>query len=154
MPTLLTELGIGEALVTALNEKGRPTPLVHTLLRAPESRMDVLTEEEIREIVSRSGLVRKYNKTVDRESAYEILQEKIEEARRAEHQQALREQQEKARRAVPRSRRSRSRDKSMLEKVLSSTTTRQIGRTIARELTRGLLGVLGISTSRRRRRRR
>ncbi len=154
VPTLLTELGIGEALVTALNEKGRPTPLVHTLLRAPESRMDVLTEEEIREIVSRSGLVRKYNKTVDRESAYEMLQEKIEEARRAEHQQALREQQEKARRAVPRSRRSRSRDKSMLEKVLSSTTTRQIGRTIARELTRGLLGVLGISTSRRRRRRR
>ncbi len=154
VPTLLTELGIGEALVTALNEKGRPTPLVHTLLRAPESRMDVLTEEEIREIVSRSWLVRKYNKTVDRESAYEILQQKIEEARRAEHQQALREQQEKARRAVPRSRRSHKRDKSMLEKVLSSPTTRQIGRTIARELTRGLLGVLGISTSRRRRRRR
>ncbi|MEM1218458.1 MAG: helicase HerA-like domain-containing protein, partial [Bacteroidota bacterium] len=43
---LLTELGIGEALVTALNDKGIPTPLVHTLLRAPQSRMDVLSNQE------------------------------------------------------------------------------------------------------------
>lgn len=149
VPTLLTELGIGEALVTALDEKGRPTPLVHTLLRAPESRMDVLTEAEIRKIVSHSHLVQKYNQTIDRQSAYEILQEKIEEARRAEHRRKLEAQREKAQRAVPR-RRVRSNDKSMLERVLNSTTTRQIGRTIARELTRGLLGVLGISTRRRR----
>ncbi|RMF03168.1 MAG: DUF853 family protein, partial [Bacteroidetes bacterium] len=58
---LLTELGIGEALVTALNEKGIPTELAHTMLRAPESRMDVLTPKEIEAIVQASPLVKKYN---------------------------------------------------------------------------------------------
>ncbi len=151
VPQLLTELGIGEALVTALNEKGIPTPLVHTMLRAPESRMDVLTAAEIDEVVSRSELISKYNRRIDRESAQEILTEKIELAREEEHRRMLEEQREKGRRV---SRRSRRREKSTLEKVINSTTTRQIGRTLARELARGLLGALGISSSRRRRRRR
>ena len=66
---LLTGLGIGEALVTVLNEKGIPTPLVHTLLCAPRSRMDVLTPSEQDEIVRRSPLAGAYNESVDRESA-------------------------------------------------------------------------------------
>ena len=77
---LLTSLGIGEALITALSEKGTPTPLVATLLRAPESRMDILTESEIHEINSTSKLVKKYSAVIDRESAYEILTKKIKEA--------------------------------------------------------------------------
>ena len=44
---MLTSLGIGEAAITALNEKGIPTPLAATLLRAPQSRMDILSESEI-----------------------------------------------------------------------------------------------------------
>ena len=143
---LLTELGIGEALVTALNEKGIPTPLVHTLLRAPQSRMDVLTDQEIDDIVRRSRLVKKYNEEIDRESAYEILQEKIEAAQEEENQKVLEEQQQKARKVSSR------REKSTIQKVFDSPTTRQIGRTIARELTRGLLGALGIKTTTRRRR--
>ena len=75
---LLTSLGIGEALVTALNEKGIPTPLAATMMRAPESRMDILTESEIAEINSNSKLVKKYAEEVNRESAYEILSKKIE----------------------------------------------------------------------------
>ncbi|WP_413999407.1 helicase HerA-like domain-containing protein [Flavobacterium sp. W1B] len=74
---VLTSLGIGEALVTALNEKGIPTPLVATMMRAPMSRMDVLTESEIQEINSKSKLVKKYSEIIDRESAYEMLNEKI-----------------------------------------------------------------------------
>lgn len=74
---ILTSLGIGEALVTALNEKGIPTPLAATMLRAPMSRMDVLTESEIQEINSKSKLVRKYSEVIDRESAYEMLNKKI-----------------------------------------------------------------------------
>jgi len=77
---LLTSLGIGEALVTALNEKGIPTPLAATMLRAPQSRMDVLTETEIDAINAKSKLVRKYNESIDRESAYEMLNKKIEAA--------------------------------------------------------------------------
>lgn len=74
---ILTSLGIGEALVTALNEKGIPTPLAATMLRAPMSRMDVLTESEIQEINNNSKLVKKYSELIDRESAYEMLNKKI-----------------------------------------------------------------------------
>jgi hypothetical protein len=137
---ILTELGIGEALVTALNEKGIPTPLVHTMLRAPESRMDVLTEAEINGIIKDSPLVKKYNQTVDRDSAHDILAEKIEAAHAEDRQEELKAQREKARNTTTSS---RSREKSTLEKVMSNTTTRQIGRTLARELARGLLGILG-----------
>jgi DNA helicase HerA-like ATPase len=135
---VLTELGIGEALVTALNEKGIPTPLAQTMLRAPQSRMDVLTNDEINTLLLDSNIILKYTESIDRESAYEILGEKIEEAQEAERQEELKKQQEKA------SRTSSREDKSTFEQVFESTTTRQIGRTVARELTRGLLGVLGI----------
>ena len=74
---LLTSLGIGEALVTALNEKGIPTPLAATMMRAPESRMDILSQDEIDEINANSQLVAKYAEIIDRESAYEILTKKI-----------------------------------------------------------------------------
>ena len=84
---LLTNLGIGEALVTALNEKGVPTPLVATMMRAPMSRMDVLTSDEIEAINSKSKLVKKYSEEIDRESAYEILNKKIEEATQAAAEQ-------------------------------------------------------------------
>lgn len=145
--TLLTELGIGEALITSLNEKGIPTPLAHTMLRAPQSRMDILTNDEINTLLIDSKLILKYNETVDRESAYEILGEKIEDAREKEKQAELKKQQEKANRSRSRGRK----EKSTLEKVVNSTTTRQIGRTIARELTRGILGVLGIGGKSKRR---
>ncbi len=77
--TLLTNLGIGEALVTALNDKGIPTPLVHTYMRAPMSRMDILTPQEIDQIVTSSQMVSKYSQIIDTESAYEILTKKIAE---------------------------------------------------------------------------
>ncbi|MCX8212524.1 MAG: DUF853 family protein [Lewinella sp.] len=137
----LTELGTGEAFVTVLDRKGRPTPLVRTMLRAPESRMDILTTSEIKDIVNHSPLVRKYNKEIDRDSAYEMLGKKMEAAAKAEHKAEMGKQQEKARGTSTRRRRA---EKSTLEKIMSNTTTRQIGRTIARELARGLLGVLGI----------
>lgn len=139
---LLTSLGIGEALVTALNEKGIPTPLAHTLLRAPMSRMDTLSDAEVEAILSKSSLIAKYNEEIDRESAYEILTEKI----KAE------ESAPKPTKAAPKKRGRPKKEKSTIEQVLNNPTTRQIGRTVARELTRGLLGVLGIPTSRRRRR--
>jgi len=143
VPELLTQLGIGEALVTVLNEDGVPTPLVHTLLRAPISRMDVLTDAEIQELLRRSNLIDKYNESIDRESAHEILKEKIERAKEEEEQQSRREDLEKAKRSSR-----NTRQKSMFEQVLNSTTTRQIGRTVARELTRGLLAVLGVGGKR------
>ena len=77
---VLTSMGIGEALVTVLNEKGIPTPLAVTMLRAPMSRMNVLNDAEISEINNKSKLVKKYSEVIDRESAYEILNRKIQNA--------------------------------------------------------------------------
>ncbi len=92
---ILTSLGIGEALVTALNEKGIPTPLAATMLRAPQSRMDILLDSEIEAINSKSKLVKKYAEEIDRESAYEILNKKIEEAVQAAEEIAQEKEEEK-----------------------------------------------------------
>jgi DNA helicase HerA-like ATPase len=74
---VLTSLGTGEALVTALNEKGIPTPLAATMMRAPMSRMDILTADEINSINRSSDLVRKYSQVIDRDSAYEMLNRRL-----------------------------------------------------------------------------
>jgi len=121
---ILTSLGTGEALVSALNEKGIPTPLAATMLRAPMSRMDILNDSELRSLIENSKLAKEYNEEIDRESAYELLNKKIEIANREE----AKEKAEKEK-AVTRtgsyqrnsSRRRRS-SKSGLEKVLTSPT--------------------------------
>ena len=81
---VITQLGIGEAFVTALDEKGIPTPLSYTYMRAPNSRMDILTDSEIKTILSNSDLVSKYNQEVDRESANEILSQQLEQQKNVE----------------------------------------------------------------------
>ncbi len=133
---LLTELGIGEAFVTALNEKGIPTALVQVMMCAPASRMDVLTEGEMAKITKASEIYEYYNEEINRESAAEILTKKIEEAIQDEEQVETRSDTS-----------SRRQEKSTIEKMMNSSVTRQVGRTVARELTRGLLGMFGIKTS-------
>lgn len=84
---VLTQLGIGEALISCLNEKGIPTPLARTMLRAPMSRMDILTEKELSGLIADSELAKKYNEEIDRESAYEVLNVKIKRAEELEAKQ-------------------------------------------------------------------
>jgi uncharacterized protein len=91
----ITNLGIGEALVTALNEKGIPTPLAATMLRTPVSRMDILTAAEISSINSSSDLVKKYSETIDRESAYEILSRKVNNAGKTKAEEPVQKEWEK-----------------------------------------------------------
>lgn len=85
---VLTQLGIGEAFVTALNEKGIPTPLARTMLRAPMSRMDILTDQELKQLIQNSALASKYNQQIDRESAYELLGQKINTINKQEEKEA------------------------------------------------------------------
>lgn len=94
---VLTSLGIGEALVSALDEKGRPTPLAATMMRAPMSRMDVLSDSELKSLNSESKLVKKYNQEIDRESAYEMLNEKIKKAEEVKAKDDERREKEKER---------------------------------------------------------
>lgn len=129
---VLTAMGIGEALVTALNEKGIPTPLAHTLVRAPITRMDILNDSEIEQLVRSSDLAHKYNKEIDHDSAFEILERKM---------QSVQDAQEKA--ALPRPSTTNSRtkeDESLIEELSKNTMVRQLGRTLFRELARGILG--------------
>ncbi len=116
---VLTSLGIGEALVSALDEKGRPTPLAATLLRAPMSRMDVLSDNELSNLIDNSSLVKKYEKEIDRESAYEILEEKIKASEKEKAQEEAREEKEKNNR---RNSSRRSTRQNPLVKVLTSAT--------------------------------
>ncbi|MDP5061617.1 MAG: DUF853 domain-containing protein [Maribacter sp.] len=122
---VLTSLGIGEALISALDEKGRPTPLAATLLRAPMSRMDVLTDEELKKVNDRSSLVKKYSEVIDRESAYEILNEKIVDAEK------LAEKEKNSPTASRRTSTGTSTRQNPVLKVLTSAT-----------FIRGVLGVL------------
>ncbi|MEW7280030.1 helicase HerA-like domain-containing protein [Aquimarina sp. 2201CG1-2-11] len=129
---ILTSLGIGEALVSALDEKGRPTPLAATMLRAPMSRMDILTDGELKTLLKKSALIPKYNEEIDRESAYELLNEKIEKAEAQEAKAVAKKEREKLnRKSSSSSRRRTSTTEKAIIKVLTSAT-----------FIRGALGVL------------
>ncbi len=142
---LLTSLGIGEAAISALNEKGVPTPLAATLLCAPKSRMDILTDDELSKKISSSKLVNKYNEVIDRESAYEILNKKLDAAREFDLQVPDSPNRTYDQKPRTSNRTSTRKEKSTVDKVVNSPLSKQIGRTLVRELTRGILGVLGMS---------
>lgn len=131
---IITQLGIGEALITMLNEKGIPTPLVHTMIVPPRSRMDILTKAEIDTILSNSRLASRYNQVVDSHSAYEMLTEKLNEA--AEREEEVTETKKK---------------KKAEKGFFDNPTVKQVGRTAATIITRTLLGALGLGGRSRRR---
>ncbi len=132
---LITQLGIGEALVTLLNEKGIPTPLAHTMLCSPRSRMEILTDAEINDINTKSKLVAKYNQVIDSQSAYEILTAKLEEA--TEKTAAENEGSDnKKGTGKP--------EPSAFEKVTNNTIVKSMMRTAGNGIVRSLLGALGL----------
>ena len=140
---LITQLGIGEALVTALNEKGVPTELAHCMMRPPKSRMDILTPAEIEVIIDASDLAKEYNRSVDRESAYEMLHRRI---NRPAYQEAIEEHSQDT---TPVSTGRREQEgPSMFEQVMKSP----VAKILVREAARGLMGVLGLKSTTRRRR--
>ena len=141
---LLTQLGIGEAFVTMLNEKGIPTPLAHVMLNPPRSRMDILTDAEVQNLVMGSKLASKYNTAVDSESAYEILNKKLETAAQRDMEIKELQQQAKEEKAAAKA---APKEKSILDNPI----IRSAGRTAATMITRSLLGVLGLGGSTRRR---
>ena len=127
---LLTQMGIGEAFVTLLNEKGIPTPLVHTMLCPPQSRMDVLNDNELDELISKSKLTKKYNEVIDTESAYEILTKKLEEAAKKTEEEAEEKESKK--------------EEEKETSFFDNPILKQVGRTAAQVITRSLLGALGL----------
>ncbi len=126
----LTSLGIGEAFVSVLSEKGKPTPLAATMMRAPMSRMDILTDTELKKLIKNSQLFYKYNDTIDRDSAFEILNRKIESINEKEEVERKKEEAKKSH-SSGRKRRTRSTRMNPILKVVTSAT-----------FIRGVLGIL------------
>ncbi|MBS1759601.1 MAG: DUF853 family protein [Bacteroidetes bacterium] len=131
---LITQMGIGEAMVTMLNEKGIPTPLVHCMMRPPQSRMDILTDAEIDTIVAKSKIVGKYNTVIDNRSAYEILTDKLSDAAKRDAAQQEQAQQDKE------DKKTTSKEKGFFD----NPTVKSMTRTAGNQIVRGLLGVLGL----------
>ena len=128
----ITELGVGEALVSVLDAKGSPTPVERALICPPRSRLTPLSPEERAGIIKASVLFGHYEKTVDRESAYEKLKAKT-EAQKAEEAPAA-----KKGRAEPQS------DTSKIFGAMAKSAAHAIGSQIGRSIIRGVLGsILG-----------
>lgn len=140
MEQQFTQLGTGQAFITVLNEKGIPTETVVTHLAPPASFMGPLGDSEYKAHLENSDLYRKYKDAVDPRSAFEMLDEKMQSARKAE--EVKREAQQQTSSTTSRSRK----EKSTLEEVMSSPVSRQIGR----ELVRGVFGMLFGTRTRRR----
>ena len=158
---VILSLGIGEAVVTVMNERGAPTPVAWTRLRAPESRMGPADATAMTASVDTSSLKAKYATAVDRESAREMLAAKVQAgAEAAEREQAAKKQQKapaedhvgypKGTTRKPSTSRSRSSGGGSggggggggtVADVLKSPVARDLMRTAAREIVRGVFGV-------------
>lgn len=139
MEQQFTQLGTGQAFITVLNEKGIPTETVVTHLGPPASFMGPLSPQEYQNQLDASSLNKKYKEAIDPRSAFEMLEEKMQAARKEEEkdQQELEETKSAGRTS--------RKDKSTFDEVLASPVTKQIGR----ELVRGVFGMLFGSAPRR-----
>lgn len=133
---VITQVGIGEALVSALDAKGRPQPVERTLIRPPESRIGPLNESERRQTIESSPLKGKYSEVKDRESAYELLQKRAAETAKTEAAATEEEAAEKT------ERKSRSSNRQSAGESFMKSALRSIGTQLGRSLIRGILGAL------------
>lgn len=140
---LLTQLGTGEAVVTVLSPKGTPTPVAHTMMRAPQSLMAPSASDLLEQTVAASPLAAKYSDALDRESAYEVLAKRLEEA-------PTEAEEPVPAKGEPRAPKPAKEEPGLVEQVVGSSAfrsaLRSAGTVIGREITRSLFG-----TSRRRR---
>jgi len=142
---VITQLGVGEALTSTLGEKGVPGIVERTLIRPPRSRLGPATPDERKAALAASPVGAAYDTSIDRESAYEILQKRraeLEAERAAAEKAATAEKERIAReKAEARARPKPSRRQGATEAFIKSMV-RQVGRTLGRELIRGILGSL------------
>ncbi len=140
---VISELGVGEALVSVLQEKGVPSVVQRTLIRPPASRMGALEKSKQQTIISSDALYEKYRQPVDRVSAHEKLQERaaqrVADQERAE--QHREQQHQTARRQRSNAPRRRSSRQSAGEAFMKSVV-RSLGSGLGRRIARGLLGSL------------
>jgi DNA helicase HerA-like ATPase len=125
---ILTSLGTGQALITVLNEKGIPTEVAATMLTPPRAIMGPLTTADYNALTQSSAMTTKYQETIDPESAYEILTKRVNDRLAEQEEQNQAEEAQAPEKG----------EKSIIERVMGATITRQIGK----EIVRGLFGML------------
>lgn len=134
---VITELGVGEALVSTLEGKGQPSIVQRTLIRPPSSKLGPVSTSVKAMVMDASSMGKKYDAVQDRESAYEVLQKRADKAG---------DQAEKAQEAAKKSKGKRKSTRQGVGeaavKSLVRSVSSSIGRTIAREVMRGLMGGL------------
>jgi DNA helicase HerA-like ATPase len=136
--TVITELGVGEALVSVLDNRGSPTPVERVLVSPPASRIGALTPEERVEVMQRSPYGNVYDKLIDRESAHELLRQRAEARHQDEPVQPQSEPANSPRPKAP----SRGRQRQGVIEAMAKSTMRAIGSSLGRQIVRGLLGSL------------
>ncbi|MBL4671880.1 MAG: DUF853 family protein [Arenicella sp.] len=138
--TVITQLGVGEALVSTLDEEGIPTQVEQILIRPPESRIGPMSSTEREEQIGRSPYRGRYDTPLDRESAYEMLIKRAE--KNAAQEQAI-EKEEQAREAADKAARpSRRSSRQTPTEAFISSAARSIGSQLGRRIIRGILGSL------------
>jgi len=142
-------LGVGEALVSTLDEKGAPRVVQKTLIRPPASRLGPITPQERGALQGQSPVAGLYDEARDRDSAYEILQgralqaQRQAEADRAEEEAARRAETEaRVREREARASRPRASSRQTMTEAFAVTLVRTVASQAGRELMRGLLGGL------------
>lgn len=127
--SVIGELKTGEALISCLNEDGQPNIVERAFIRPPESKIGVINEQVKLEVIEANPYHAQYNETVDRESAYELLQKKVTAPKAKTQTKAA-----KVEKAAP-----KRKQKSEFEKIASSVLT-SVGRQIGREIVRNIFG--------------
>ncbi|TWS95282.1 helicase HerA-like domain-containing protein [Streptococcus sp. sy018] len=135
---VITELQVGEALVSFLNDQAQPNMVERAYILPPKSSFEPLSALDMQGLINQSPFDAKYSQALDRESAYELLAKKVEEDKAIEERQ---KSEKAASQQVKRQATSGRRQKSTLDKARDSFINTAV-RTVTRELVRGLFGGL------------
>jgi hypothetical protein len=146
---VLTQLATGEALVSVLSDDGRPTPVQRTLIAPPEGQIGPLSPEQRAALIQRSPVKGKYDQSIDRESAHELLNARTQQLAtqqaqaQAEREAALQRQKEE------RQSRGRAPQRQSMGEALAKSAARAVGSQLGRQIIRGLMGAMFGGTRRR-----
>jgi Predicted ATPase len=133
---VITTLGVGEALVSVLEDKGTPGVVQQTLIRPPASRIGPITPQERSATLQRSPLAGRYDRSIDRESAHERLQARAAQAAAEAEQQASRTTRSTATRS------SGGRRRESASEALVKSVARSVGSRLGTQIVRGILGAI------------
>lgn len=137
---ILQELGVGEAIISVLDEKGIPTVVQRANILPPRSSMEIADDSVIANAINNSPLKSKYQETVDRQSAYEILLKQREQDEKIKEREEEKKKEETKKKSVSKPKTGRKRQSAFEKTVNSAANT--IGRELGKQFIRGILGCL------------